>query len=222
MSDGANRELDYYRAVEDLFATLRGVPHVLSPKDFHLLREWWRDEVPLSAVRAGITEAFARRRERGEVSPVVSLGYCRHAVREHAKQAADLQVGAPEGDTAVRPDTRTVLTNLADTLVDAARRNRSIHPRAADVVAGFATEVEAAVDMPAGVAEEHLFALESALLATCLETLDEATRGAIEAHARKEAESTAATPEARERTFRALRDRLLREKLDLPRLELGG
>ena len=48
------RELEYYRAVEDLFATLRGVPHIISPKDFQLLREWWRDEVPLSAVRAGI------------------------------------------------------------------------------------------------------------------------------------------------------------------------
>ena len=36
-------ELRYYRTVEDLFATLRGVPHVLSPRDFQLLRTWWRD-----------------------------------------------------------------------------------------------------------------------------------------------------------------------------------
>ncbi len=34
--------------------------------------------------------------------------------------------------------------------------------------------------------------------------------------------ATVATSEARERTFRALRDRLLRSDLELPRLELDG
>jgi len=53
MASDDELELEYYRAVEDLFATLRGVPHVISPKDFQLLREWWRDEVPLVAVDEG-------------------------------------------------------------------------------------------------------------------------------------------------------------------------
>jgi len=82
--------------------------------------------------------------------------------------------------------------------------------------------VEAAFELPVSVLEEHLFALESALLANCLEALDEPSRQSLEKRARHEAESTAATPEARERTFRALRDRLLRSDLELPRLELDG
>ena len=57
---------------------------------------------------------------------------------------------------------------------------------------------------------------------TCLEALDGRDRQSIEKRARDEAEASAATPEARERTFRALRDRLLRRELDLPRLELEG
>ena len=88
-----DREISYYRAVEDLFATLRGVPHMLSPKDFHLLRSWWREGIPLAAVSAGATEVFARRRERGEIDPVVSLSYCRHAVKAHARRIADMRVG---------------------------------------------------------------------------------------------------------------------------------
>ena len=82
--------------------------------------------------------------------------------------------------------------------------------------------VAVAVELPASTLEEHLFALESALLANCLDALDDAWRGSIEARAREEAESTTATPEACDRAFRALRDRLLREELELPRMELSG
>ncbi|MEJ2582841.1 MAG: hypothetical protein P8127_14590 [Acidobacteriota bacterium] len=92
-ADDDTREIAYYREIEDYFATLRGVPHVLSPKDFQLLREWWRDEIPLPAVRAALAEVFARRRDRGEPDPVVSLSYCRHAVKAHARRAAEMHVG---------------------------------------------------------------------------------------------------------------------------------
>jgi hypothetical protein len=90
------------------------------------------------------------------------------------------------------------------------------------VIDRFAGAVEAASDLPASEIEEHLFALESALLANCLEALDESDRAAIENRAARDAEATSATDEARDRTFLALRDRLVREKLDLPRLELAG
>lgn len=222
MSDGNDPELAYYRAVEDLFATLRGVPHVISPKDFQLLREWWRDEVPLTAVRAGITEVFARRRERGEVDPVVSLSYCRHAVRKHAQRLAEMQVGAPDDETSLPPDPRPQVEALATDLRTAAVRLRSQKPRIANIIESIATAVEAASELPPSAIEEHLFALESALLANCLEALDEPDRRSLEKRARHEAEATAATPEARDRTFRALRDRLLRSDLELPRLELDG
>jgi hypothetical protein len=214
------REQEYYRAVEDLFAALRGVPHIISPKDFQLLREWWRDEIPLSAVRAGITEVFARHRERGETDPVVSLSYCRHAVRKHARRAAEMQVGASDDAAPISPDPRAAIESLAKGLTAAAARLRSEKPRIADTVDSIAAIVEAGSELPIVALEEHLFALESALLAACLDALDERDRRSIEKQARKEAEATTATPEARERAFRALRDRLLRSELGLPRLEL--
>ena len=222
MAPEDDKELEYYRAVEDLFATLRGVPHVISPKDFQLLREWWRDEVPLVAVRAGITEVFARRRERGDLDPVVSLSYCRHAVRKHAQRVAEMLVGASDDGASPRPDPKPDLEALATDLRAVAARFRTEKPRVGAIIDSIATAVETASELPVSALGEHLFALESALLANCLEALDEPSRQALENRARNEAESTAATPEARDRTFRALRDRLLRSDLELPRLELGG
>jgi hypothetical protein len=223
MSEGDERELEYYRAIEDLFATLRGVPHILSTKDFQLMRQWWSDEVPLSAVRAGITEVFARRRQRGEPDPVVSLGYCRHAVRSHAKRLAEMLVGAPAAaaDT-TRIDTSAKIEALAEELVGVASRHRTENQRLADTLKRIADTVAAAADLPEAILEDHLFALESALLANCLDALDDRQREEIERRAREEAELSSATPEALDRAFHALRDRLLRAELGLPRLELGS
>ena len=214
------KELAYYSAVEDLFAALRGVPHIISPKDFQLLREWWRDEVPLAAVRAGITEVFARRREREEPDPVVSLSYCRHAVRKHARRAAEMQVGTSQDGAQISLDPGASLEALTNDLTAAASRLRPEKPRIAEIIDGIAATVKGASELPFAALEEHLFALESGLLAACLEALDERERRSIEKRARDEAEASAATQEARERAFRALRDRLLRGALGLPRLEL--
>jgi hypothetical protein len=222
MTAESEKELEYYRAIEDLFATLRGVPHVISPKDFQLLRDWWREEVPLAAVRAGVTEVFARHAERREVEPVVSLSYCRHAVKKHARRAAEMRVGEASDGTPPTPDTGPSLTELATALRAAADRSRPQRALVADAIDRFASVVEAAADLPTAEIEEHLFALESALLANCLDALDESERTEIEERASHEAEATSATDEARDRTFLALRDRLLREMLDLPRLELAG
>lgn len=216
------RELGFYRAIEDLFAALRGVPHVLSPKDFQLMRQWWREEVPLAAVRTGVTEVFARRRERGGDEPVVSLSYCRHAVRRHARRLAEMQVGAPRDQLPEKPaDTADALRSLSEKLKRAADHVRSAEPAAAAVLERMVPEVEAAVVLPLRNLEEHLFALESTLLGACLEAIDEKTRNHLEHRARAEAEAAAAAPDARDRAFRALRDRLLRDHLGLPRLELA-
>ena len=223
MATDDDLELEYYRTVEDLFATLRGVPHTLSPKDFHLLRQWWRDEIPLAAVRAGITEVFAKRRDRGEPDPVVSLSYCRHAVQAHARRIAEMQVGAADL-AASQPDldTEAALESLEANLYTAAKRQQLTRPRVAEAIKGIAATVEAAHELPPAALEEHLFALESALLATCLATLGADDRDELEERARADAVASAATPEARDRTFLAFRDRLLRDLLALPRLELDG
>ena len=216
-----DRELAYYRAVEDLFAALRGVPHLLSPKDFQLLRTWWREEIPLSAIRAGITEVFARRRERGELEHVVSLSYCRHAVKAQAKRSAEMHVGAAADSTASSPaDLASALDRLGSLLAASSKRVRDEKPLVAEAIDRIATEVGAAVDLPEAAVEQHLFALESALLGNCLDALDERSRSALEAEARAEAQASSASPEARDRAFLALRDRGLRKLLDLPRLEL--
>jgi len=213
------RELAYYRAIEDLFATLRGVPHLLSPKDFQLMRTWWRDDVPLEAVATGVTEVFARRRERGDGEPVVSLTYCRHAVRSHARRLAEMRVGEQRGEHAeTGAGVADSLRNLTSKLNEAVERARSARPTVAAVLERFVPQVENAATLPVRDLEEHLFALESAVLGACLGALDEESRTDIERRAR--ADVAAATPEAEERAFRALRDRLLRDLLGLPRLEL--
>ena len=135
---------------------------------------------------------------------------------------ADLQVGASSAGSAVPIDVPARLGALAAELRTAADRPRSQNPQVADVIDQFATAVEAAADLPPSDIEEHLFALESALLANCLGALEESRRSSIEESARGDARATSATEEARERTFLALRDRLLREELGLPRLELDG
>ncbi|HSO23558.1 MAG TPA: hypothetical protein VLT81_11645 [Chondromyces sp.] len=213
-------EIAYFREIEDLFAALRGVPHILSPKDFHLMRSWWDDGIPLSAVRTGVAEVFAHRRERGDDGPVVSLTYCRHAVRKHAKRLAEMRVGAADPSPESRADTDAALGSLAQRLADCAATARPERPRVAAVIESIAAELRADLELTRARLEEHLFALESSLLANCLEALADDEREHLEQRARTEAEAIAAEPEARERTFKALRDRLVRELVGLPRLEL--
>jgi hypothetical protein len=221
MATDDDLEIAYYRTVEDLFAALRGVPHTLSPKDFHLLRQWWRDEIPLAAIRTGITEVFAKRRDRGEPDPVVSLSYCHHAVRAHARHIAEMQVGAADPD-AQQPEinVEAALQSLEANLNTAGERQQLTRPRVAEAIKSIAVTVEAAHELPPAALEEHLFALESALLATCLVSLGNDDRDELEERARADAAASAATLEARDRTFLAFRDRLLRELLALPRLDL--
>ena len=213
-------ELEYYRSVEDLFSAFRGVPHVLSPKDFQLLRSWWQDEVPLSAVRTGVAEVFARRRDRGEAEPVVSLSYCRHAVAAQAQRLAEMRIGTHDGGEAEEADVSAAIRKLAGRLNRSAKAAGSDRPRAAAAIDRIGNEVLAAADLESPVLEEYLYALEATLLIDCLDALENDDRLRLEERARTEAESLAASPEAQDRTFRALRDRLLREVLELPRLEI--
>jgi len=213
-------ELDFYRAVEDLFSGLRGVPHVLSPKDFQLLRSWWSQQIPLSAVRTGVTEVFARRHERGEAEPVVSLSYCRHAVEAHAKRLAEMRIGAvADTGNAVSVSTESI-QRLASMLRACADTIRAERPRVATVIDRIGHEVGETAHIDDGFVEENLYALETSLLADCFEALDDEDRLELEERARSEADSVAVNPEARNRTFRAMRDRLLRNLLQLPRLEI--
>jgi hypothetical protein len=214
-------ELAYYRTVEDFFSTLRGLPHTLSPKDFELLRSWWRDRVPLAAVRAGLAEVFARRREDGEPEPVVSLRYCRHAVARHARSIAEMRVGSDEGARAPdHQDASGRLALVAAQLRDCADQQRQPNPHLGELIDGIADSLMDAAELPPAALDEHLFALEATLLTGCLAALDDAQRATLDHAARAAASSSSATEEAHERAFRAHRDRQLRSLLGLPRLEL--
>jgi hypothetical protein len=80
--------------------------------------------------------------------------------------------------------------------------------------------------MPAGALEEHLYSLESAMLAGCWRALPEEERRAIDLAVTRAtaaiatAAATDTDDETRERMRLAVRDRELRSLLGLPRLEL--
>jgi len=218
----ADEELAFYRAVEDFFAAVRGVPHLLSPKDFQLLRGWWQSGVPLAAVTGGISEVFARRRDRGDEEPVVSLAYCRHAVARHAKRLAEMRVGEPQQGRGVVTEVprRSPAALVAEMRSIAAGMSGGMRPVAA-VVHTVADRVEADAGLPPPILEERLSALESVLLAGCWRALPESIRDHIDQASTAAAAASGATGEALARTRRAMRDRELRRSLGLPRLELG-
>ncbi|MCP4896485.1 MAG: hypothetical protein GY906_05870 [bacterium] len=217
------REIEYYRQIEDLFATLRGTPHILSPKDFQLLRTWWTCDVPLTAVMAGMSEVFLHHRERQEKTPIVSLSYCRHAIERHARRLAEAAVGIGEqGD--VTPgedeDRSELIAELTTTLRDRQGDLADEEPDAAQVVARIADQLERVGDLPSDQLEEHLYGLEQALLSGCLDALTPSTRETVENAARNRAQASGATGESLDRTLRAMLDREVRRHLNLPRLEL--
>lgn len=216
----SDAELEFYRAVEDLFATLRGVPHVLSPKDFQLLRSWWRDQVPMTAVTAGVTEVFAKRRDRGEGDPVVSLSYCRHAVSRHAKRLAEMRVGAETAPGVEPVAVAEATAALSARLRGAAQTHHRDLPAVADVCNAMSDQVLRGAEMPLSLLEEHLFSLEALLLAGCWKALPEPDRAAIDRESAEAAAASGASGKALERTRIALRDRALRRRLGLPRLDL--
>jgi len=216
--DVPEEEMAYYRAVEDCFAALRGTPFLLRPKDFALLRSWWSDGVPLAAVLAGLSESFARQRGRGD-DPISSLSYCRHAVTRHARRLRDARAGA-----GMQPalDVTTALAHLVEQVRQAAE---ACHEQPA-VAAGLNALVRAIATLPrgssAGAVDETLAGLELAALETLEAALPQVDRdalaGAVEAEL---AALPAAGREVLERTRRAMRVKLLRRRLGLPRLELN-
>ena len=210
-------ELAYYRAVEDLFARLRGTPFLLTPKDFALLRRWWRETVPLAAVAAGVAEVFERNRERGG-DPVSSLAYCRHAVQRHARRLATAAAGAERAPEAV--DVSAALARLVAEVRAAADRWRGEAAVAAALSSLAATlESVPALAAPAAV-DELLGRLELAVVEALFESLAATERAAVEAQVAGQLAGVELAPEIRARTERALRLRAVRELIGLPRLEL--
>ncbi|HUK11957.1 MAG TPA: hypothetical protein VLW17_01545 [Thermoanaerobaculaceae bacterium] len=211
-------ELEFYRAVEDHFAALRGTPFLFTPKDFALLRKWWREGVPLAAVLAGLGEVFERRRER-DGDPVSSLSYCRHAVARHAKRLASAHTGSP-GEPAPRLDVGRALASLAAQLDAPLARWQGV----AGVGAVLADVRAAVAGLPAdadpAAVEETLAELEFTCLEAVLAVLPPAARAEVDAEVERELAGARIAEEARARTHRALQLKAVRRVVGLPRLEL--
>jgi hypothetical protein len=210
-------ELAYYRAVEDLFARLRGTPFLLTPKDFALLRRWWQEAVPLAAVAAGVAEVFERNRER-DGDPVSSLAYCRHAVQRHARRLAAAAAGTERAPAAV--DVAGALRRLvAEVRATADRRQGEAAVAAALGSLAATLESVPASAAPAAV-DELLGRLELMMVEALCDALTPADRAAVESRVAGGLAGVDLETEIRARTERALRLRAVRELLGLPRLEL--
>jgi len=210
-------ELAYYRAVEDHFAALRGTPFLFSPKDFALLRKWWREGVPLAGVLAGIGEIWERRRER-EADPVSSLSYCRHAVARQAKRLASARVGATSDEGAF--DVAEAIRALAGAVAETAVGWQGI-PRVAAVLRDLERAVSTLPEdgQPAAL-DETLADLEFTALDALLGALPVDRREAIASEVERELAGLKLANDVRKRTRHALLVKALRRLIGLPRLEL--
>jgi hypothetical protein len=211
-------EVTYYRAVEDHFAALRGTPFLFSPKDFALLRGWYKGGVPLAAVLAGIGEAWERRRER-DGDPISSLSYCRHAVTRHARRLLAAHVGTPQGGGGI--DTAGALHALAERVADAGARWLDV-PSVAAVLADLERALASLpADSDPSALDEALAGLEVVTLDALLGSLPAEQRDAIAAAVDAELVGLDLAADAYARTRRALLAKALRRVVGLPRLEVA-
>jgi len=213
---------DYFQAIEEHFARLRGRPLVLSARDVALVDRWWSARVPLRIVLESLDGVFARR--AGSGGPVLSLGYCRHAVEEAFRAWREGQLGAAPTDEVHAPDAArreaaALLTDQAAALEGDGGGPRQAAARALRALAG---RLEGPAPVPLDRAEAELARIEDALIAALMEALPPGHRERLETEvvaslaplrARLTGHALRTTREARIRAA-------VREREKLPRLTL--
>ncbi len=209
----------YYAAGEAAFIRRRGTPFLLSPRDFALLKQWRELGVPIEAVEQGIDDAFSRREERGSTGRVNSLAYCRDAVLSAWERRAETSVGRGQGREAA-PDVEGGLGRLQERLAALAARRTDL----AEPVESARRSLErlARGSRAPGEVEESLARLDRKLASSLYEALPEEERRRIDEEIARQLRALRdrMDEETAHRTSRALARRLLRERLDLPRLSL--
>jgi hypothetical protein len=136
--------LRYFQVLEEAFIRLRGAPLLLSPADWQVAQRWRGLGIPLDFAVAGMTELFARRRERGSEERVSSLRYCARAVESGWRKVEDLagptqRAARPGLDAAAR--LRALARSIPAAFPDADRIGASVlalRGDAAAVEAGLA------------------------------------------------------------------------------------
>jgi hypothetical protein len=97
----------------------------------------------------------------------------------------------------------------------------ALEPGAAGVIQNISDQLERIARTQPSDLEEHFFALEETLLASCRAALSSGLKKRIEERAQDLAQASGATEDSLERTYRAMLDRETRAELELPRLEIG-
>ena len=219
MSETAE-DRQYYAAAEAAFIRRRGTPFLLSPRDFALVKQWRALGVPIEAVERGIDEAFARREERGAVGRVNSLAYCRDAVLETWERRSETAVGRGTGRAAPA-------IAIGPTLEELARRVRDVLKRRPELSEPLESALRSLEKLrnsgrKAEEVEASLARLDKRLAGALFDALPAEEKGSLDAEVEKMLGRARVRldEEAAVRTAKALRRRLLRQALELPRLSL--
>ncbi|MCG6922375.1 MAG: hypothetical protein LJF15_15025, partial [Acidobacteria bacterium] len=217
MSDGPRSVRDpgleaFAEAIESTMRVRRGVDHVLSPREFALVRTWYDAGVSLATILVAIDLAF-------DVDPsVCSLSFCRRRVEQLAAGAT--RGAGPTGHETGRPS----LPELTERLDALRARLQQLPARAAALPL---QEVEEVGDLVAVASRpnwdylsERLARIDELVSVAALEALERDELQSVRAEAERAAERHRDRVEARpleEALARLMRQRA-RERLQLPRV----
>lgn len=197
---------DYFTEIEHHFAVRRGTPFVLSAKDWHLMKRWHEDGIPLPIVIEAIDTVFENNESSGRKKVISSLSYCKHAVKELWDERKELSVGEDATTPEEAPD--AALEALAAEL------------ESNDVSRLYGAKVRELSRMKSVPRiEARLMELEHEMITSIVESLID--RDTLLAEVQKTLGDTSRLDEkTRVRTEEANLRRAVRERFGLPRLTL--
>ena len=213
--EGAGGLEAFVEAIEATLRTRRGKEHVLSPRDFALVRGWHEAGVPLATVLVAIDAAFERD------PATASLAACRRRVEDLAAGTARATGGLP------RETERTSLPEVAERLAELRARLLELPGRAAALPLADLAEVSDLVAVASrpnwDYLRERLRRIDELVAAAAVEALAAPEAAALRAEAGRAAErhrgkvDEKALAEAAERLLR----QRARETLRLPRVSIA-
>ena len=161
---------NYFTEIEERFQQRRGTLLMLSTLDWALIDAWREAGVPLSAVLAGIDEAFAKREAkhtdaRRRTRRINGLAWCAQSVMEIAERQAEAAVGIHSGGAGASTSARESGFEQ--------ERLRSFLLRNAETLAGATLpEAAAAIVQETGARLRELAAAAQTEASPALEMLD--------------------------------------------------
>ena len=207
----ASDEQRYFLELEIAFNQLRRSASLLSPADWQVAAGWQRAGVPLPVVIATLERLFQQRRERGDEQRIQSLRYCAPAVENAYRQLLELGHGQ-----APRAETLSLEARL-DRMIKRLGAFGNAHE---DRIRGCLKTAD-----PAAV-ESALGSLRDALAQETFAALDRNEREDLEQRLNLAVEAglqplrSRLTPDQCRRAAERLRQRWLREELEIPVLSL--